>query len=70
MKVLKNNSLINLQHGIELVVQSLHRNYLGENVRFTSWTSIVFAWTKKQVNQSFSHVIITFKIVLIDIFTQ
>lgn len=35
MKLLKNNSLINLQQGIELVVQGLQRSKFGEAVRST-----------------------------------
>lgn len=36
VKLLKNNSLINLQEGIELLVQALQRSTLEEAVCFTS----------------------------------
>lgn len=57
MKVLKNNSLINLQQGIELVVQALQRSNLGKTcVLLLKRQFIVFTWTNKQVK----HVFLTF----------
>ena len=53
-KVLKNNSLINLQQGAELVVQTSHRSYLRKTFGLFRYRQIlVFTLTNKQVSPRF-----------------